>query len=191
MVLLDADGKVAGRYNKQVLVPVGEAAVGVTLPWIGTWTIAAPVTRYDPGRSEQPMRVAGHGLSTMICYEDLLPSYVRGLVNHSGSELLVSASSDSWFEGEQARRLHFVLAALRAIEMRRYLLRASYDGMSGLVAPTGQIVGSLPNYIAASGVFEARWLSGKTVYLRLGDWPMLLFALTILLGAAFSRFRRG
>ena len=188
MVLFGGSGKVVGRYNKQVLVPVGEAPVAVAIPMIGKLELVAPVTRYQPGKSDLPLQLDGHRISTMICYEDLLPSYVRGLVKQSGSELLVSASSDSWFEGEQGRRLHFMLASLRAVETRRYLVRATRDGISGLVTPTGRVAGKLPSHVAASGAFEARWLSETTTYVRLGDWPMLvLSALTILVGAFLSR----
>jgi|GEM_PF-1247926 len=188
MVLLDSTGRVSGRYDKRQLVPLGESSIDITIPMLGSWELIAPVTQYEAGTAIDALRVAGHSLSSVICYEDLLYSYTRSLVNDTGSELLVSSSSDSWFDGARARQLHFMLASLRAVETRRYLLRATRDGISGLVAPSGRVVWSLPDRVLASGVVKAHWLSEKTTYVRIGDWPVLLLAaLTILLGTGLAK----
>ena len=190
-VLFDGTGHLSGSYDKHMLVPVGEQAIAIPIPGVSPWELLAPVTRYRAGTGSRPLKLNDHALSVLICYEDMFPWYVRGLVNDGGAEALVSLSSDAWFEADLARELHFMLASLRAVETRRYLLRATHDGLSGLVAPTGARVWSLPSRVLASDVVSLRWISHATLYSRFGDIPMLLFsAIAMISGVGASRLRR-
>ena len=185
-VLLSGDGAVAGQYDKQVLMPIGEAPIRLTVPGLGDWEWIPPVTRYESGPGEGSLRLGARAISAAICYEDLLWSHVRTLAHAHNAALLVSLSSDSWFVGEHARDLHFMLASLRAVENRRYLVRATRDGLSGLVSPTGETVGTLEPHVLANGVFTAQWMTQRTSYQALGDAPIVLLAL---LGVALNRVR--
>lgn len=184
-ILLSATGTVIGQYDKQVLMPIGEASIG-----IGSWELVSPVTRYESGANDRAMHLGGNSISTAICYEDLLTSHVRTLVDPNRAALLVSMSSDSWFAGEHSRNLHFMLAKLRAIETRRYLVRATYDGISGLVSATGVTSGMLPPQVRASAVFSAAWMRTATLYQRLGDLPVLLLSAMVLAAGLFGGARR-
>jgi len=184
-ILLSAEGRVAGRYDKQILMPVGESPLG-----IGAWEWISPVTRYQSGIGAGSLRLGNHPISVAICYEDLLSSHVRALVNANDSALLLSLSSDSWFQGTYARGLHFTLARLRAIETRRYLVRSTHDGISGLVSPTGIVLGTLPPLTMASGTFSAAWMHFPTLYQRLGDAPIVAFGAAWAILALLLKGRR-
>jgi apolipoprotein N-acyltransferase len=175
-VLFDAGGGVSLPYDKRILMPLGEAPIAVAFGGLGEFELLAPVTRYRAGKGEQPIVFGGHRIAVMICYEDMIPGALRVNPDESQPELLVSLTSDSWFVGEHARRLHAMLASLRAVESRRFLLRVTQDGMSALVSPTGQLGWSLPLLVASSGVAQPRWLNQVTLYRRCGDTPMLLLA---------------
>jgi apolipoprotein N-acyltransferase len=100
-----------------------------------------------------------------------------------GADLLLNLTNDAWFQGSPAAELHLALAAFRAVEHRRYLIRATNDGVTAMVDPGGAVTWRLPAGRAASGVAEARWLHGSTWYGRLGDAP---WAATVVLALLFG-----
>jgi len=109
-------------------------------------------------------------LGTVICYEALFPRLVRHLVRQ-GAELLVNISNDSWLDGGDgaAPRQHFSMVIFRAIETRRYLVRASASGVSGFVGPYGDPYALVPSHTAGTAVAAVVPLHGLTPYVRWGD----------------------
>ena len=71
---------------------------------------------------------------------------------------------------------------MRALESRRYLLRAANDGVSAVIGPYGQIVAQAPEFKAS--VLRARFepRQGDTPYLLLGNYPILGLAALLLAG---------
>jgi len=112
----------------------------------------------------------------MICYEATYPYLARRLVR-GGAEFLVNISNDIWLVegGEAAAIQHFSMAVFRAVENRRYLVRAATAGISGFVDPTGRT-----HHLSTEeeGVILGRVLLRQeiTVYTRYGDWFALACA---------------
>src|SRR5262249_10953109 len=90
---------------------------------------------------------------------------------YAGATLLVSLSNDGWLDPGTgvASQQHFAMAGFRAAETRRYLVRATTTGISGVIDPYGRVVSSLG--VGARGVLvtPVAALSGLTPYVRLGD----------------------
>ena len=65
---------------------------------------------------------------------------------------------------------HLGMYPLRAVEHRTAVVRAANTGISALIAPSGEIVRSLPLFVR--GTLEGRvpLRVRQTVYTRLGDW---------------------
>jgi apolipoprotein N-acyltransferase len=78
------------------------------------------------------------------------------------------------------------MAGFRAVETRRYLVRATTTGVSGVIDPHGRVVDSLG--VGARGVLltPVAALSGLTPYARLGD----VFALACVIVAAAALLGR-
>jgi len=158
-VFLLQRGRVAGRYDKTELLPFAERQVGA----------GGGRARYAAGMGARsgPLRAAVAQLGVAVCSEALLPARARALVR-AGAELLVNPSYDAWLPPaalEQALRI----AALRAIETRRPLLRAAAGGRSALVDAHGRITAVSGE--ASAGVLLAETRRGyeTTLYLRIGD----------------------
>ena len=90
--------------------------------------------------------------------------------------VLVNISNDGWFGRTSEPVLHLRQAALRAVENRRYLVRASNNGYSAVISPAGERV-------AISGLFSRECLSAEILplparswYTILGDWIVYLSA---------------
>ncbi len=174
-------GRLAGRYDKIRLLPLAEAE---TLPaWL---PLAQP---YEPGRSAVALRARSGLLGAFICFEAMYPELVRRVAS-GGARLLVNLSNDAWLGREAAARQALDIARLRAVETRRWLLRAATTGFSAIVDPWGRIV-------ARSGFGEPAILSavvtpraGRSFYQRWGDVFARGCALWVLLLSAARLLRR-
>lgn len=181
-LLSDSRGTILGRYDKRALVPIGEDSA---LSLLGVRAITA-FTRGDPRPAPA---LLGHRLGLSICYEDMLYRAFGRSVREQQPDLLVNLTSDVWFRGSPGPSLHLALASLRAVEHGRYLLRATTTGLTALIDPGGRIAWRLPENVAATGVAEARWLRGRTVYSRIGDSGWML-AIPLFWLWLLSRFMR-
>ena len=86
-------------------------------------------------------------------------------------------------------RTCLALAAVRTIEHRRWLLRATSTGISAFVDASGRIVQAIPKDIRGVSIREVPMLSGATPYELAGDWPGWL-SLAVLAFVAARQWRR-
>ena len=155
------DGRLAGRYDKHRLVPFAEddsmaRALGV-----------AP-TGYTPGRGTSVLPGTALRIGVLVCVEAMFPDLVRQAVRQ-GAEVLVNLSNDAWF-GQPAPARHLLeVATLRAVENRRYLVRAAATGLSAVIDPHGRVVAQ--SELNAFQVLNAtvRAAHVRTPYQRCGD----------------------
>jgi apolipoprotein N-acyltransferase len=85
--------------------------------------------------------------------------------------------------------VHLALAQLRAVEHRRYLVRATNSGISAFVDPVGRATGLTPLMEPATRVGTVRWMRARTVYERIGDAPWWCAAAIVLAMALVARPR--
>jgi apolipoprotein N-acyltransferase len=181
--LITADGQKAGHYDKQHLVLFAE-----TNPLLSAASTAPSENprQFSPGTGSGVLQ-SFVPLGITICHEILFPELV-GRAIRGGAELLVNVSNDGWLDAGHgiASRQHWAMAAFRAVESRRYLVRAATTGVSGVIDPYGGVVASLVP--GAEGVVTAS-VAGRsaiTPYVRLGD----AFGFACLFLAAAQLFRR-
>ena len=123
------------------------------------------------GERAAPLHFDRWRISTPICYEDLLPELVRRMVREGNPHVLVNLTNDGWFGDSKGAWIHLRMAQLRAIEHRRYLLRAANTGISAIVDASGQIVERTALGARENLVGTVPMLEGATPYARLGAWP--------------------
>lgn len=185
-VATDAEGAMRGRYDKRKLAPFGEyLPLGDLLPAL--YDLTPRTGRLSAGAPSEPLRVGGHTVATTICYEDILPSYVRDLFGEGDPALLVNLTNDGWFGGTDEPALHWSLSRSRAIEHRTFVVRATNQGVSSIVDPTGRVVLAVPPSFEGGALGDARWMHMHTLYESIGDAPWW-FAASVALG--FATFRR-
>ena len=183
--LLATDGgAIVGRYDKQYLLAFGEyLPFGESFPSL--YDLSPNSSRFSSGTSLEPLVWGEHRISALICYEDILPSFVNKAVRHADPDLLVNLTNDSWFGDSTEPFIHFALAKLRAVEHRRYLVRATNSGLSGIIDPVGRTILHGGTFKEESLLGEARFMHATTGYEILGDYPWYLAALMI----GFMAFR--
>ena len=64
-----------------------------------------------------------------------------------------------------------MLAAVRTIEHRRWLIRATSTGISAFVDAAGRVVSRIPADVRGVAVRDVPMLEGTTPYEVVGDWP--------------------
>lgn len=182
-----ADGELLGRYDKHYLVPFGERWPFIeSLPglyrtvfsWLGLPLLAG--TSAGPGPTI--LTTAVGPAAAFICYESIFPQVQRAMVA-GGARVLLLITNDAWFAHGAGGEQHFDMGRLRAIETRRWLLRAGNDGITAVVDPRGTVTARLerrvPGFLAAD--FEVR--DDLTPWVRYGDMtPPLLVSYLALVG---------
>src|SRR5207249_3160230 len=171
-----ASGESGGHYDKQRLVLFAEAG-----PLAAPPPEAANESPRDFTAGTAPGVLQSFvPLGVSICHEILYPDLI-GRAVAAGASLLVNISNDGWLDGGYgaASRQHFAMAVFRAVETRRYLVRAATTGVSGIVDPFGRVVETVaPGAVGAvTGVVAAR--GELTPYVRFGDAFALLCILHI------------
>ena len=134
--LMDKGGELLGRYDKRHLVPFGEY-----MP-LGPFSELArrylpTAGDFEPGRSGGGLR-AGSGLEigVLICFESIFSYLARESVL-KGAHLLAVITNDAWFGRSQAPFQHEAMSVFRAVETRRWVIRAANTGISSIIDPTG------------------------------------------------------
>jgi apolipoprotein N-acyltransferase len=178
--LLDPSGAMIGRYDKIKLVPFGEYVPNIFW-WVNRITKEAG--DFAPGEHVVDFPVAGHQLGAFICYESAFPDLVRQFAA-DGAQLLVNLSNDGYFGHTAAREQHLELVRMRAAENRRWILRATNDGITATVDPSGRVAYRAAPYQAMASEVTYNYASTTTIYTRYGDWfawGCLIFAVPLAL----------
>ena len=166
-------GDGTGLWHKRKLVPFGEYTPLRTLS-------AGVLDLFDlqmgggvvPGpRTQGILTAKGHNVAPFICYEVVYPDFVREHARNAA--LLVTISNDTWFGRSWGPPQHLQMAAMRARENGRYMVRATNNGISALINERGEVVARAPQFEAATLSGTVQLFSGRTPWSRWGDWPLL------------------
>jgi apolipoprotein N-acyltransferase len=164
--LLDAHGAVTAVYDKRRLLPFGEY-----FP-LGTASLVrrgfSRVREFVPGSPSPPLATAAGPAGVLVCNEALFPEGAAERVAE-GAGYLLALTNDSWVGEERFAAIALAMTRLRAIEQRRWLVRASTWGPSAIIDPQGRVVAASPMGASAilTGTVASR--AGTTPYGRFGD----------------------
>ena len=196
-LLLDREGRVAGRYDKMVLLAFGEHVPGVEyFPRLRD-LVPTGFGAFTPGKgaSTLPFKNADGSswrLGAAICYEDIIPGQLRD-VGALHPHLLVNLTNDSWYGARAEPWQHLALAVFGSIEQRTGMVRAVNSGVSAFIDANGRVVHKtvpIDPYLnprpAETSLYALPLLeAGHTVFARVGN----LFAYLCALGTAFLVLR--
>jgi apolipoprotein N-acyltransferase len=183
-------GKERDIYRKNHLLPFGEY-----MPWqpVSGFILKQLNIRlgdFTPGGQHQALlKAAGYPFITSICYEDAF-----GDANISGlpdAAYLVNVTNDGWFGDSLEPHQHLQIAAMRALETGRYLLRATNTGATAVIAPNGKILSQAPLFETTVLTEMITPMSGMTPYAHIGDQPVIVIIVMLLfIGLAWRRWTR-
>ncbi|MCD4748979.1 MAG: apolipoprotein N-acyltransferase [Thermoanaerobaculales bacterium] len=167
------------RYDKMRLVPFGEY-VPAWAKWFFSDALVNGVGDFTAGEEARPLP-ADVPLGMAVCYEIVFPN-LSALQVRNGAQVLVTLTNDAWYGASWALDQHFAHAVLRAVENRRWVIRAALTGISGVVDPGGRVRHRLE--AGRQGVLLAEVHPSKrlTWSSRWGDWWALVSLVTVLAG---------
>ena len=169
--LVSWDGGIENKYRKIKLVPFGEY-----VPFRELLSFIEVITNFsDISRGEDfiVFSYKGFNIGNLICFEDIFPEFVSRFVQE-GADILVNITNDAWFNGYPQAYQHLQIAVFRAVEQRRYLIRAANTGISCVISPVGRIIDSVRagnKDVFIKGVLteEVYPVSKITAYNKIGD----------------------
>ncbi len=167
-LLIGADGGPGASYDKVHLVPFGEYVPLSRVLFFVNRMVGGAIAEFAPGTRLEPLPASAGRAGTFICYEAIFPEIVRRLARRD-AEFLVNITNDAWFGRTSAPYQHLAMAAVRAAENRRFMLRAANTGISALIDPYGRILArtGIEERAVLAGTLRAR--SDRPVYARCGD----------------------
>jgi apolipoprotein N-acyltransferase len=179
--LFDRSGLQRDRYDKNQLVPVGEffPLREILGPIYARYGV--PERDHVPGTRLGVIEVGGlvgetrMRVGTIICYESVFSTWARKDVA-DGAQMIALLTSDQTFGTSAGPQQHADIATVRAVETRRWLVRAAATGVSEFLDPTGQIRESLPLMKRGVLVHTITLRNDKTLFVLWGDWVLWVCA---------------
>ena len=168
-IVWDPETGAGDRYTKWHPVPYGEY-IPFRSVFQGTFGRLALIPRdMLSGTRTDPLTIAGVQVADAICFDVAYDDGIYAQVSR-GAQLLTVQTSNALFIRTSQIDQQFAISRLRALETGRYVVVASTNGVSGIVAPDGSV-------LARAGVRTQQVLveqiglnSGITPAVRLGPW---------------------
>lgn len=205
-IVVDGAGNELSRYDKVRRVPYGEyiplrsvldalgapvnriprdAVAGSTAAIIEVpTTVDAAATAVDatPPTDVVPLVVA-------ISWEVFFASRVNdGVAN--GGQAVLNPTNGSSYTGEILHRQQVASSRLRALESGRFLVQAATTGYSIVVDSDGHVLQRIPIGKQAVIFHDVPLRTGRTPYSYLGDMPIVIFIVGLIIAIAVRTRRR-
>lgn len=179
-------GEGSGIYNKTRLVPFGEyVPFESAIRGLNNF-FDLPMSSFSLGsKNQQPLTVAGHSISTAICYEITYPDLVAQ--NTRKNHIILTVSNDAWFGDSIAPHQHMQMARMRAIENAKPIMRATNNGITALVDHHGKVYQQSNQHTEDVLIGEVMPFSGETPFSKFGSRPIVIFSLMVLLVLSLIR----
>lgn len=177
-------------YEKANLVPVVERLPFVeflSAADLGNWVDWGAISGFGKGTEANMLDTGIYRTPGLICYDSVYPSWIRKFVQKNASFLTI-ITNDGWWGNTSGHHQHFAYARLRAIEFDRWIARSANNGISGIIAPNGDILHKTTFWVRTgfTGTIENR--NTQTLYTRYGNWLPILCLIMTVAGLLFLRF---
>ena len=168
-ILVDPQGQRVFTYDKIHLVPFGEYEPFPLIHRVVAH-LSEEVGGFHKGNKYAVGRLpTGNTFGVFICYEAIYPGEVRRFAAN-GAQLLLNISNDGWFGRSAAAEQHLHMVRVRAVENRRWIVRATNNGFTASIDPYGRMVEPLPPDVRAAADLPYDFRTDETIYTRFGDW---------------------
>ncbi len=157
-----------GLTEKRYLFPFGEfIPLGAIFPRL--YRIFPYSDDISPGAISAPLNFAKGKAGVVICYEDLYTEASRRF-SSKGANILFNITNEARFGYTMSPEQHLNLSALRAIENRRFFVRAVNTGISAVIDPAGRVVRRLAVKERGSITTKIQLMEYRTFYSTHGDF---------------------
>ncbi len=163
-------------HEKAKLVPFSEnVPYSNVLPFLVSWIKwGVGISSWNAGDSLVVFKLIDQAkkkdlkFEALVCFESVFSDYVSEGVK-KGAEFLIIITNDGWFGKSSGPVQHQQFAVLRAIENRKWIIRAAQTGISCFIDPLGRAYDKLPVYTKGITTKDIIANDEKTFYSLRGD----------------------
>ena len=176
-IVWDPETGAGERYTKRHPVPFGE--------YVPLRSVFLRYNFFDrlrdvgrdmlTGTRDEPLDVGGVPVADAICFDVAYDDGITAQVSR-GAELLVVQTSNATFIRTDQIDQQFAITRLRAIETGRWTAVASTNGVSGVIAPDGEVVDVAEPRTQDVLVERVALIDTLTPATRIGAWSGLVLA---------------
>lgn len=168
-VLIDEKAQRKFSYDKIHLVPFGEYEPFPLIHQV-VKSVSEEVGGFEKGNRYAVGELSGgYKFATFICYEAIFGGEVRKFAA-GGAQVFINVSNDGWFGRSAAADQHLMMARVRAVENRRWLLRVTNNGYTVSVDPYGRVIRPIAADVRGEVDLPYDFRTDTTIYTRYGDW---------------------
>jgi len=166
------------RYYKSHLLPIGEFVpfqefLRPLAPFFNL-----PQSSFTEGNYVQPNLIAkDFHILPLNCFEIAFPQQLAANFTDK-TDMILTVSNDAWFGDSHGPHQHFEIARMRALEFARPLVRATNNGVTGIINHLGEVTALAPQFEEVVLRGEVEFVSGYTPY---SQWPNAILWLMIIL----------
>lgn len=167
----------SNRYYKNHLLPIGEFVPFQELLRPIAPFFNLPMSSFTAGNYVQPNLIANNlHILPLNCFEIAFPTQLAANYTDD-TDMILTVSNDAWFGDSHGPHQHFEIARMRALEFGRPLVRATNNGVTGIINHLGVVTEIAPQFeeVVLRGTVE--FVKGDTPY---SQWPNLILWLMIL-----------
>lgn len=141
-VAISPDGTVSKPYDKRHLVPFGEfipfvKTLGKLIPFVAEFNETS--STFIEGTEAVLLDTQYGKITPLVCFDSIFTDFAfEGA--EDGAELIAVVTNDSWFNDSNGIYTHLRHSQIRAIENRRYVMRAANTGISAFIDEKGKIL---------------------------------------------------
>ena len=182
-IVWDPETGAGERYTKRHPVPFGE--------YVPLRSVFLRYNFFDrlrdvgrdmlTGTRDEPLEVGGVPVADAICFDVAYDDGITEQVSR-GAELLVVQTSNATFIRTDQIDQQFAISRVRAIETGRWTAVASTNGVTGVIAPDGEVADVAEPRTRDVLVHEVGLTDTLTPATRIGSWSGLFLGVVALVG---------
>ena len=181
-VVVQQTGEITSRYDKVRRVPFGEYVPSGLRRLLSA--IGAPMNRIPndavAGKEPAMIQVGAKKVAVTISWEAFFAGRANSGVE-AGGEVLLNPTNGSSYTGTVLQTQQLATNSLRARETGRWILQAATTGFSAVISPQGELTDRLGIGDAQTLIVDVPLRSGRTLYSRIGDAPIIIALLLVLI----------
>ncbi len=190
-IVWDPETGAGDRFTKRHPVPYGEYIPFRRYLDMNFGELARIRRDMLSGTRVEPLEVAGVQVADAICFDIAYDDGIQDQLTRGAELLVVQTSNATFIETDQIDQ-QFAITRLRAIESGRWVAVASTNGVSGVIAPDGEVVATADPRTTDVLVERVGLVDDVTPGTRVGAWVArvcVLVTLVALLAGALT-YRR-
>jgi len=195
MSIYNKEGSELSNYQKVYLLPFGEyMPMAEVFPFLQE--AFREVSNFTHGSKFELFQSSTAGtILPVVCYEIIQSEFLQNFYSDTKAkaQLLVNITNDTWFGNSQESMQHLELGKIRAIELRRPIVRATNSGVSSYIDILGNTKDKSKLFNSDEKVYQVKIANKnhQSIFSLIGYLPLYLIFSCFLIIIGIALFNIG